>query len=56
MQQYADQAIARQMPVLQRQLDSRTAIKKAKYGRTTPIYWKPPCAAANAGAPAKTPG
>ena len=30
MQQYADQAIARQMPVLQRQLDSRTAIKKGE--------------------------
>ncbi|MBS1605627.1 MAG: transglycosylase domain-containing protein [Bacteroidetes bacterium] len=30
MQQYADEAVARQMPVLQRQLDSRTAIKKGE--------------------------
>jgi len=30
MQQYADEAVARQMPVLQRQLDSRPAIKKGE--------------------------
>ena len=30
MQEYADEAVARQMPVLQRQLDSRSAIKKGE--------------------------